>query len=195
MESDTRTARLPRSVTNAEYDAVVYDLDGTLVRLPVDWSVAREDVAAVYESAGLPADGMGLWDLLERAEENMIADRVEATVADHERTGAERAQRLPLADDLLAWDGPAGVCSLNCEAACRTALSVQELDGAVDAVVGRDTVGTWKPDPAPLRATIDRIGADPDLTLFVGDSERDAETARRADVDYRWAYDDGPTRR
>ena len=74
----------------------------------------------------------------------------------------------------------------------RIALNAHGLAGAVDATVGRDSVATRKPDPEPLLAAIDRVGADRGRALFVGDSERDELTAERAGVDYRYVGD-GPT--
>ncbi|WP_233560733.1 HAD-IA family hydrolase, partial [Halobellus sp. Atlit-38R] len=56
------------------------------------------------------------------------------------------------------------------------------IDG--DAIVGRDTVGSHKPDPASLLAAIDRLGAAPEDALFVGDSRRDAVAAERGGVDF-----------
>jgi len=165
------------------YDGVVFDLDGTLVDLDVDWAAVAADVAAVYENAGVDVGNSGLWAMLEVAEEHGIADRVEATIADHERTGARTSTRLRAGDDLATVD-PVAVCSLNCEAACRIALETHDLHGDVAAVVGRDTVATHKPDPEPLLAAIERIDVSPDGALFIGDSERDAVTARRAGVDY-----------
>ncbi|MFC6728291.1 HAD family hydrolase [Natronoarchaeum mannanilyticum] len=165
------------------YDGVVFDLDGTLVDLDVDWAAVAADVAAVYEDAGVDAGSSGLWAMLEEAEEHGIGDSVEATIADHERTGARTSTRLPSGDDLATVD-PVAVCSLNCEAACRIALETHDFDGDVAAAVGRDTVATHKPDPEPLLAAIDRIDVSPDGALFIGDSERDAVTARRAGVDY-----------
>jgi phosphoglycolate phosphatase len=168
-----------------EYDALVYDLDGTLVRLDVDWGAVTEEAEAVLRARGLEADG-SLWDLLQRAEEAGQRHRraVEEVIADHEREGARSAGRLPLAEELPAGM-PTGVCSLNCEAACRIALELHGLDGHVDAVVGRDTVAAHKPDPEPLLATVDALGAGPRAALFVGDSDSDRVTAERAGVDFQ----------
>jgi phosphoglycolate phosphatase len=173
---------------SAEYDAVVYDLDGTLVRLPVDWEAAREDAAAVLRSSGVDTTDMGLWDVLEAARPNGVLGAVSDAIATHERRGAKSAARLPLADD-LPQPVPVAVCSLNCEAACHIALDRHDLDGYVGAVVGRDSVDTYKPDPAPLRAAVSAVGADPERCLFVGDSERDREAAERAGLDFQWAED------
>lgn len=163
---------------------VVYDLDGTLVSLPVDWNAARNDLAADLRSRGLDPGDRDLWGLLDLAESTDTRDRFEAVVGEHERDAAREAPALALIDELRAHDGPVGVCSLNSEAACRIALERHGLD--VEAVVGRDTVGSYKPDPEPLLATLSAMGVDGDEAVFVGDSERDRETAERAGVRFRW---------
>ena len=163
-----------------DYRAVVFDLDGTLVRLAVDWERVTEAVADTLEARGVapPAD---LWSMLEAADRAGVRPAVESTIAAFERDGARQADRLPAAGTIPTR--PTGVCSLNCEDACRIALSEHAIDG-IATVVGRDTVATEKPDPEPLLETVRRLDADPADTVFVGDSDRDARTAERAGVDY-----------
>jgi len=175
-----------------EYDAVVYDLDGTLVRLDVDWAGTRRDVVEALRDRGIAVAGESLWELLDRAHREGFAPVVEAVIADHERRGAQAAELLPTAGELPRVV-PVGVCSLNAEAACRLALERHELDAHVDAVVGRDTVGTYKPDPEPLLAAVRALSAAPERTLFVGDSERDAHTAERAGVAFQYVDEAEPT--
>lgn len=170
-----------------EYDAVVYDLDNTLVRLDVDWDEVRSEVAALLRARDLPVEPDSLWAMLEVAERHGCEDQVLAVITDHERAGARTAERLALADS-LPGDGPVGVCSLNSQAACRIALERHGLDERVDVVVGRDTVGAYKPDPEPLLAAIDALEVEPTRSLFVGDGDRDAETAERAGVPFRYVH-------
>ena len=170
----------------AAYDALVYDLDGTLVRLDVDWDRVTEETAAILSARGIDTDGMTLWDVLETAEREGYRPNVEERIRDHEREGARSASRLALADTLPA-ETPVAVCSLNCEAACRIALELHGIDNHVDAVVGRDTVETHKPDPQPLLAAIRALDAQPSSSLFVGDTERDERTAERAGVPFEYA--------
>lgn len=175
-----------------DIEAVVYDLDGTLLRLPVDWDAVAEEVEAIYREADLPIEGDGVWGLLERAHGNGLAGAVEAAIAAHERESAPEAIRLRVSDDLTALSVPAAVCSLNSEAACRIALDAHDLAGNVEAVIGRDTVEARKPDPAPLLAAVDALGVAPETVQFVGDSASDEETAERAGT--RFSYvGDGPT--
>jgi phosphoglycolate phosphatase-like HAD superfamily hydrolase len=179
---------------NPEYEAIVYDLDGTLARLRVDWGQVREDVAGKLRARGVDVGGDSLWDLLERSQTSPLDRIVEETISEHEREGARRSERLPLANE-LPQNVPVGVCSLNSEAACRIALEMHGLDPYVQTIVGRDTVETYKPDPEPLLRTTQSLGVNPAATLFIGDTERDAVTAERAGVAFEYAsarLDDSP---
>ncbi|GAA0514515.1 phosphoglycolate phosphatase [Halorubrum aquaticum] len=167
-------------------DAIVYDLDGTLLELAVDWDAVAEDVVGVYaEHALIPPTG-DLWSLLDAAADYGVEAAVEETIADHERAGASASTLLSLGERLAAGedDHPAAVCSLNCEEACRIALETHGLEGAIEAVIGRDTAETHKPEPESLLAAVDALGAEPERAVFVGDSESDAVTADRAGVPF-----------
>jgi phosphoglycolate phosphatase len=174
-----------------EYDAVVYDLDGTLVELDVDWDEVTVKAAAVLSARGVDTDGMNLWDVLETAETRGLRGKVEDIIETHEREGARTSQRLAVADELPV-DVPVGVCSLNAETACRVALEIHGLDGYVRALVGRDTVERHKPDPQPLLATIRALETEPSRTLFVGDTQRDRRTAQQAGVPFQHVDDRTP---
>nr|WP_233739988.1 HAD hydrolase-like protein [Halovenus carboxidivorans] len=180
------------SVTE-EYEAVVYDLDGTLARLAVDWEQVRDDVASKLRAREIDVDEKSLWELFEYAHGGPLERTVEEAIQDHEREGARRSERLALADE-LPLEVPVGVCSLNCEAACRIALEIHGLDRHVEAIVGRDSISAYKPDPEPLLETIRSLGVAPTEALFVGDSDSDELAADRAGVDFQYVserLDDG----
>jgi phosphoglycolate phosphatase len=191
---------VPGGVTDGDgldgYAAVIYDLDGTLVRLPVDWDAVATNVASVYADAGVDLDGADLWSMFELADAHGLGEAVERVIADHERAGARRAEALPLVDRLGRHDAPVGVCSLNCRAACRLALERHEAAHHVDVLVGRDSVPEQKPSPEPLLTVLDRLDGElvPAEVLFVGDSERDEKAARRAGMAFRWVDDQGRLR-
>lgn len=168
------------------YAGVVYDLDGTLVNLAVNWAAVATDVIDVYDSVGIDATGADLWGLLEDAPDHGIEPAVEETISRHEREGARTSRRLELADELLDQTVPVGVCSLNAERACRIALETHGLADSVEVVVGRDTVETHKPNPEPLLTAVSELGVEPSEALFIGDSPRDRTTADRAGIAFRF---------
>jgi len=80
-----------------DYDAVVYDLDGTLARLNVDWEQVERDVSARLRAANVDPDNFDTWGLLEAAEDAGIGEEVDEIIADHEREErrAPSASRVP----------------------------------------------------------------------------------------------------
>lgn len=164
-----------------EYDGFVFDLDGTLVRLTVDWEAVASDVRTALLDRGITPPER-LWDMLKTAEAHEERDVVESIIESHEQEGARQSERLPAADALP--NRPISVCSLNAESACRIALAEHDLDHQVISVVGRDTVATEKPDPKPLLTAIEALGVHPSNTVFIGDGTRDEKTAERAGVPF-----------
>lgn len=169
-----------------EFEAVVYDLDGTLVRLDVDWVAVREGLGELLQAEGVDPSPLETWELLTAAEEAGIGDEAHEFIAEHEREGARRSRLLPTASELDDVDVPVGVCSLNCEDACHIALDEHGLAEAVDVVAGRETAPARKPDPRSLQWVLDELGVDAAETLFVGDSESDEVTANRVGTTFRW---------
>jgi phosphoglycolate phosphatase len=176
----------------ADVDATIYDLDGTLARLVVNWKTVAEDVYEYYGEVGVETDAAGVWEGYDRAVGTEHEAKVNEIIASHEREGARRSRRLPHADRLLADEHPVAVCSLNSEEACHVALEDHDLAEAVSVVIGRDSVPGRKPDPGPLVATAEALGVDVDRALFVGDSRRDEVAAERAGMPFEYVGD-GPT--
>jgi len=170
-----------------DYEAVVYDLDGTLVRLAVDWGTVEREVGERLREAGLDPGAYDMWEMLDAAEDAGIGASVHDLIADHERAGAADSERLPGADELASLDVPAAVCSLNAEDACRSALDRHGLLDSFRVVAGRDTTPARKPDPRALTWVLDELGVAPADALFVGDSPSDEVTAQRAGVAFQWA--------
>lgn len=167
------------------FDAVVFDLDGTLVDLVVDWADARGDIQAeIGDHLDRPIREYGASGLFRVARERGVYDDLSAILAAHEREGAEDATRLPLLAALDDLSCPVGICTANAPEAAERALEKFDARGHVDAVVGRGTVRGHKPDPEPLLACLDELDAEPGNAVFVGDQEDDAETARRAGASF-----------
>jgi phosphoglycolate phosphatase len=170
----------------SDAQAVVYDLDGTLVRLAVNWEEVERRLVELLEREGVDADPLSAWDLLDAAEEVGVGDEADELIASAEREGATASRRLALADELAAREVPVGVCSLNHEEAVLLALDHHDLSGHVESVVGRGTVPERKPHPRALLAAVEELGVEPEDALFVGDSESDRTTAERAGTRFEW---------
>jgi len=179
--------------------AVVFDLDGTLIDSAPDIQAAANRLMdrhgfAPFTSAetrgfignGLPhfiacclqARGHVPDDALQaQLLAEFMAEYETAVTLTEVYPGVPKAlSRLALAGVLL------GLCTNKPHRPARAVLRHLGLSDRFPVIVGGDSLPVRKPDPAPLHAAIDAIGAR--HVLYVGDSEIDAETAQRADVHF-----------
>jgi phosphoglycolate phosphatase len=75
-----------------------------------------------------------------------------------------------------------GLCTNKPELPTRAVLRHMGLEPMFDVVIAGGMLDSRKPEPAMLWHTIEELGGG--KALFVGDSEIDAETARRAGVPF-----------
>lgn len=79
---------------------------------------------------------------------------------------------------------PLGICTNKPQGPTRSVLEHFGIRQLFGVVIGGDSLPQKKPDPAPLRAALVALGADPDApdALYVGDSEFDATCAAAVPV-------------
>lgn len=70
------------------------------------------------------------------------------------------------------------------EADIRSLLAPSGLDALLEVVVTSTDVGVAKPDPTPVLVALERLGAHPGRTLFVGDRETDGQAAHAAGIGF-----------
>jgi phosphoglycolate phosphatase len=181
----------------AETIALVFDLDGTLIdSAPEIHAVANKVFAAkglqsMAFDAVRNAIGNGVGVLVSRLLQaqghdgsgSLHADLVSDFVKIYEEAFDLTTLYPGVAEVLAALSGgghPMAVCTNKPEGPARAVLRHFGLDAHFPVVIGGDTLPTRKPDPAPLLAALHALEAGP--SLFVGDSEVDAETAHAAGV-------------
>ncbi len=173
--------------------AVVFDFDGTLARLTLDFSVLNESVRqAVLEI--FPAAPVFIPPALEWVAACLqitgskhselaiqINRRAEEALAAVEVTAAAKGELFPHTRPLLArlrQEGiAAGVVTRNCRAAVLTVFPDLET---FCPLLAREDVPKPKPDPAHLLRMLEILDVAPQDSLMVGDHPMDILTGQRA---------------
>ena len=88
----------------------------------------------------------------------------------------------PTVERLLALGMTLGIVSTKFRYRIEEVLRRDGLGEAFAVIVGGEDVSHHKPDPTGLEAAMVVLGRSPSEVLYVGDSQVDAETARRAGV-------------
>ncbi|MFQ5918709.1 MAG: HAD family hydrolase [Thermoplasmata archaeon] len=171
------------------YGTVIFDLDGTLVRLQVDWRKAQAELGGITRRYGKDSAGRSIWAMLRDAMGDEAAELSRA-LQRYEMKGSTEAQPLPISEVLpLMNREQVGVVTLNCHSCAEEALRVTGLSALVGAIVAREDTTRVKPDPEPLLLCIQRLQGEPDHAVFVGDRERDRETAEAAGTSFLSVHD------
>jgi len=175
-------------------DAVIFDLDGTLVQLTIDFDQMRAEVLDVVARYGVEMDGhrQGLLTLeliddvtteLSRLSSQQAAcfkAEANAAIEAIEVKAAQRADLFPGVPELLAWlrgrGLKLGIVTRNCRAAAGAVL--ESLSPLVGVVLTRDDVLAVKPDPLHLRLALEMLEVRGDRSLMVGDHPLDVVTGQ-----------------
>lgn len=184
-----------------QYKLLIFDLDGTLVDTAPDICACAN---AVFRQEGLPdrtdaeitkAIGRGVRDLMTKLlppehRTGPVFDR--AVESFRSRYAAELTLRsAPYPGVIEMLGGPLepfakAVITNKPEPLPQTMLERLGMSPFFKVVVGTGGEFPAKPDPASVRFAMQKAGAGPRETLFIGDSSIDLETCRAAGIDFAW---------
>lgn len=182
MTTDFRDAAVPDGLGPgaALPDAVLWDLDGTLMDTEPLWFVQERELVSEYGGTWTDADALSLVGLALRDSAQIIRSRTPVTLSDVEivdrmQGGVVAAMRedgvpwRPGARELVAELGAAGVPQALVTMSWRPVLEIVLAalpGGTFTAVVTGDMVEHGKPHPEPYLRGLAGLGVDP------GDAER-----------------------
>ncbi len=173
--------------------AVIFDFDGTLAPLSLNFDHMRlevESIARRYVSAEEIGELHHLYTLEmiytieERLKERGARFRSEAfeKLCALEVQASEGNAPYPYTKSVLAVlrerGIKIGVISRNCVKAIKTVFP--EIDRCVDVIVTRDDTELVKPDPAHVEIVLSRLGVQPEEAVLVGDHPTDIMAGRAA---------------
>lgn len=181
------------------FDVVVFDLDGTLVDSSADLAAALNHVLArmgrpvVDEATVRRLVGRGARVLIREglalsgeSSEALVEENYPAFIdycADHICVGTRPYPGVEATLDALGARGARrAICTNKPERLTHLLVQALGWQECFEAIVGADTTGARKPDPAPLHEAIARAGGR--RAVLVGDSITDAETARAAGLPF-----------
>jgi phosphoglycolate phosphatase len=175
---------------------IVYDLDGTLVDTLEDITASANHMLERLGLPPIPASdvrgyvGRGVRELVTRClgtEDGEHLERGLRLYREHYgRHLLDRSRLYPGARETLEHFKRLGraqaVITNKPDPYSTQILAGLGVEGYFTAIIAGDTQYPKKPDPASLRALMERSGAAPGETVFIGDSPVDVETGRRAGV-------------
>ncbi len=187
-------------------EAVLFDLDGTLIDTAPDMGGALNNLLREENQAPLPLDRirpyvsqgglvltrLGFADKVDEAQIEPLRQRFlhhyRAIVADDSRLFDGFDAVL---DEIEARDLAWGIVTNKPEWLTWPLLDGLGLASRAGVVIGGDTLARRKPDPLPLQVAAERLQIDPQRCVYLGDDERDIIAGRAAGMSTlvaSWGY-------
>lgn len=188
-------------------DALVFDLDGTLIDSRRDITTAINRMRAELGLPPLALEqvvlmvGEGARTLVERAlpeRPDQVAHALGRYLAHYEQVCLETTRPYPEIPGMLSSLSaryPLALLSNKGEALSRKILDGLDLARHFREILGGDSLATRKPDPSGLRLLAERLKVPVERLLLVGDTWIDAETARNAGCAFalvEWGFPRSP---
>jgi HAD superfamily hydrolase (TIGR01549 family) len=169
----------PTSDPLAGYERLLWDLDGTLCDLGVDWKALKSELR---EQLGASAEPRTLADLLEVAREQERWDATLAWIATFEVAALNRdPQLIPASLALFRRHRErSAILTNNTAPAVRRFFELAEVQPVPFA--SRDRAGVSKPDVRYLELLRDHW--DGKRTVLIGDTDIDAALAAKGELDF-----------
>lgn len=182
-------------------DAVLFDLDGTLIEFKIDYQQIKKELIEVLKPTGYPLSLMlrerYVLKLLSAVNQFLLDKNIwtseqihqinlksESIIAEKEKKAAEKAQVISGIREVLEFlqigGIKMGIITLNTSTNSYISLESAGLDQFFpnkNWIVGRDQVSKLKPDPIHPNELIKRMGVDPRKTCLIGDHPTDIQAA------------------
>ena len=181
--------------------AIIFDLDGVIVKFNLNSRRIKEDMIAGIEASGFPKGKLSAEEPFSVMKEMIarhfafigkgwmadgIIKKAESVRIEHEVAAARETELLPGAKRALQFIKGKGLkialFTYNNSQAAEIALSRHGIRGCFDVIVSRDMVQKPKPDPAHLSAVLEKLGIKNDEAIVVGDSEMDIKPSKALGV-------------
>lgn len=159
------------SALGSHIRAVVFDFDGTLYHLPIDFAAFRREVGLTDDTKV----GTALQDWVDAGDEERLA-----VVTRYERESVPAGGFTPGAREaLLALRETHRVAVLTRNSRHSVTDALGDLADGLH-IVGREDVKRLKPDPEGLHTALGLLGARREEAAMVGDTFHDVEAAKAA---------------
>ncbi len=175
---------------------IIFDLDGTIIKLNVDWRSLKERLNKRYsklysdEDCGFSSISRCLNEIVKREDNEELLNFFDI-IRERELEGIEGSKIIDEAVYFikniekfeLNPDVNIAIMSLNTHSTVENALKYAGVLEHVDYIIGREDVRKWKPNPEGLLKIQQKFNVEKGEIIYLGDMNKDLETGKRAGVD------------
>jgi HAD superfamily hydrolase (TIGR01549 family) len=174
---------------------IVFDLDGTIVRLAADWHSLKDVLAKRYnehykDACEFKSISSCLSNIVERGDEEELQKNFDI-IRKYEIENLN--QNNPIEETIffiknlslfdVEKDAKLAVFSLNTRRTIIESLKLASIYEKIDYFVAREDLRKWKPDPEGLLKIRDHYNINGKDMIYIGDLEKDILAGKNAGID------------
>ena len=180
--------------TRNSISAIIFDFDGTLAKLNINFPKMRDYVVDLIESYGVSMDGLRNLFVLEMIDaakalvsqkhpgrENCFSKQAIDLIETIEMEAAKGGELIDgtqnMLNDLKKRNIKTGVVTRNCQLAVLEVFP--DIRDYCDAVITREMIRNVKPHPEHLLTVLASLDAKPEFAFMVGDHPMDIKIGKR----------------
>ena len=185
-------------MTNRTIKAIVYDLDGTIIKFKIDFIRARREAIKILKKYGVPKHILTVKssilenvsksreyfksnNIYESEKITQIISEVDDEINKVEYEAALQASHIDGIEEVLEFverkDLKQAIFTFNTYRNAEISLQKVNLMKYFELIIGRDNVENLKPHPDHLLIICKKLKVIPSEIIVIGDSSRDIEAA------------------
>ena len=174
---------------------IIFDLDGTIVKLTADWKALKDVLANKYKKiykteCDFKRISKCLNKIVERKDEKVLKNFFDI-IRQYELENIKETQ--PIEETIFFINNKElfginnevkfAVLSLNTRKSIIRSLQIVNIRNKIDLIIGREDVRRWKPAPDGLIKIQKYYGVSKNEMIFIGDLENDLLTGKNAGIE------------
>lgn len=183
------------NISFTEKKVIIFDLDGTIVNLTVDWRALKDNLVKRYreiykEQCDVKRVSMCLEKIVEKNDENIL-ENFFGVIRHYE---LENIRDTQLIEEIIFFiknkdffgvknDTKFAILSLNTRDTIIQALELANIRDKIELIIGREDVRKWKPAPEGLIKIQNHFKIKKEEMVYFGDLENDLLTGENAGID------------
>ena len=187
--------RIMKSASFKDKKVIVFDLDGTIVRLSVEWTSLKNKLKNEYsklydESCSFESISACLSKIVER-NDNHVLESFFNIIRQYELERIQKTQ--PIEESVFFINNTElfgvkentklAILSLNTRRTIIYSLKLAKIYKKFDFIVGREDVRSWKPEPEGLLRIMEYYKVNKEDMIYFGDLEKDLATGANAGIE------------
>ncbi len=175
---------------------IIFDLDGTIVDLKIDWSILKKILSKryseVYKTAPFEFKHITTClDLIVKKGDEAELKEIFSIISEYEVNNFKNSKYIGGAVFFIKnkekfgirRDAKLAIFSLNTRNCIIKSLKSANIHKRFDLIIGREDVRKWKPDPIGLFKIKEYFNVNKKEMIYIGDSETDLKTGKNARIE------------